>query len=83
MIGLILEQDSGAGLLSADLSGLGQGEVLRDYADLGADDILTLSEALEHEDSAGDVNADAIALPVCCVDLFALETEVATLIDVS
>jgi len=55
---------------------------LRDYADFGADDILILSEAFEHEDSAADVNADVIALPVCCVDLFARETEVAALVDV-
>jgi hypothetical protein len=74
--------NSGAGLLSAHLSGLCQGEILRDYTDLGADDILTLSEAFENEDSAADVNADAIALPVCCVDLLALQTEVAPLIDV-
>lgn len=71
-----------AALLSAHLSGLRQGEVLRDYADFGADGILILSEAFEHEDSAADVNADAVALPVCCVDLFARETEVAALVDV-
>ncbi len=71
-----------AGLLSAHLSGLCQGEVLRDRTDFGAYDILTLSEAFEQEDSAADVNDDAIALPVCCVDLLALETEVAALVDV-
>ena len=65
----------------AHLSGLCQGEVLRDCTDFSAYDILTLSEAFEQEDSAADVNADAIALlPVCCVDLLALQTEVAALI---
>lgn len=79
----VTETEVRYGLLSAHLSGLCQGEVLRDYADLGADDILILSEAFEHEDSTADVNADAVALPVCCVDLLALETEVAALVDVA
>jgi hypothetical protein len=69
--------------LTADLSGLGQGEVLRDGTDIGANGVLILSEAFEHEDAASDVNADAVALPVPGVDLSARETEVAALIDVA
>jgi hypothetical protein len=65
------------------LGGLGQGEVLWDQADLGANGILILSEAFEHEDSSADVNTDVIALPVLCVDLFARQTEMAALIDVT
>ena len=56
---------------------------MRNGADLGANHILTLSEALEHEDASGHVNADAIALPVLRVDLFSLKTEVAALVDVA
>ena len=66
----------------ADLSRLGEGEVSRDDTDFGANDVLTLSEAFEQEDSAGDMNTDAITLPVLCVNLFAVETEMAALIDV-
>jgi hypothetical protein len=58
------EAVSGGQSPSADLSRLVQGEILRDDADLGAHDVLILSKTFEHEDSAGDVNADAIALPV-------------------
>jgi hypothetical protein len=74
---------SRAETLSADLNRLVQGEILRDDADIGARGVLILSKAFEQEDSAADVNADAIALPVIGVDLFTRQTEVAALIDVS
>jgi hypothetical protein len=75
--------ESLCGLLFADLGGLGQGKVWRDQADPGANGILILSEAFEHEDSSADVNTEAVALPVVCVDLFARQTEMAALIDVT
>ena len=56
---------------------------MRDGADFGAIGLLILSQAFEHEDAAADVNADVVALPVLCVDLFARETEVAALVDVA
>ena len=56
---------------------------MRDQADPGANGILILSKAFEHEDSSADVNADAVALPVLSVDLFARQTEMAALIDVT
>ena len=65
------------------MSGLGEGQVLRDDSDVGAEGVLILSEGFEHEDAAGDVNADAIALPVFWVDLLAGEAEMAALIDVA
>jgi len=55
---------------------------LRDYADLGANGLLILSKALEHEDAAVDVDADVVALPVLFIDLFARQTEMTALIDV-
>ena len=76
------EAEVALGITVGSFERLAPGQVLRDCTDFGAYDILTLSEAFEQEDSAADVNADAIALPVCCVDLLALETEVAALIDV-
>ena len=71
------------GSRSTDLSGLRQGKVLRDDADLGANGVLILGKALEHEDAAVDVDADMVALPVLFVDLFAREAEMAALIDVA
>ena len=62
--------------------GLGEGEVVGDCPDFGANGLLILSEALEHEDAAVDVDGDVVALPVLFVDLFARETEMAALIDV-
>src|SRR5438445_344776 len=69
--------------LLGELSGLGEGQILRDDSDVAADGVLILSESFEHEDAAGDVNADAIALPVFLVDLLAGQAEMAALIDVA
>ncbi len=63
------------------MSGLCQGKVLWDDADIGANGVLILSETFEHEDAAIDVNAEAVSLPVFGVDLFAGEAEMAAFID--
>jgi hypothetical protein len=70
--------------LPDELSRLCEGEVVGDDADVGADGrVLALGEALEHEDAAGDVNVDVVALPVGRIDLFTHEAEVAALVDVA
>src|SRR5882724_3681153 len=76
------DRSCSSGSLPADLSGLRQSKVLRDHADLGANGLLILSEALEHEDAAVDVDGDMVALAVFCVDLCARQTEMTALIDV-